>query len=184
MLQSAIIFKTEKTDNKINTMLDPLRQELFNSNKHAFAIVDAANCTAIKNFFTLGKCLLGSDPEIMTVAPHYFHLEEHSKFVDWLLDEQWGQQNFILFTSDHDPNKVQQHMQNMLYVYDADNKPLFFRYYDPRVLSQFLISCNQEQTDSMFLEVNKYICESERKDKYQSFNLSNGKLLRLENAIM
>lgn len=46
-------------------------------------------------------------------------------------------------------------------VYGPDGKPLYFRYYDPRVLRVYLSTCNAQDTGVLFGPVSRYAMEGE-----------------------
>ena len=46
-------------------------------------------------------------------------------------------------------------------VYDEDGKPLYFRYYDPRVLRVYLPTCNESELKTVFGPVTHYWVEGE-----------------------
>jgi hypothetical protein len=46
-------------------------------------------------------------------------------------------------------------------VYGPENKLIFFRYYDPRVLRVYLPTCNAEEIRSVFGPISAYIAEDE-----------------------
>ena len=70
------------------------------------------------------------------------------------------------------------HLRTFLKVYGPDLKPLYFRYYDPRVLRVYLPTCNDQELQTVFGPVLRYLLEDEDpatllkfwidRDEYQS----------------
>ena len=60
---------------------------------------------------------------------------------------------------------VRGHFRTFLMVYDPDNEPVYFRYYDPRVLRAYLPTCNKAETATLFGPVSYYLAESEEPAK-------------------
>ena len=67
-------------------------------------------------------------------------------------------------------------------VYDEDGKPLYFRYYDPRVLRAFLPTCNADDLKVLFGPVDDYLLESEDGADVLRFAVADGKLIQSPEA--
>jgi hypothetical protein len=46
-------------------------------------------------------------------------------------------------------------------IYDDKGKPLYFRYYDPRVLRVYLPTCNESELEKVFGDVSHFIIEDD-----------------------
>ena len=57
------------------------------------------------------------------------------------------------------------HLRTFLKVYGPDLTPLYFRYYDPRVLRTYLPTCNEQEMRTVFGPVLRYIVEDEDHDR-------------------
>ena len=57
--------------------------------------------------------------------------------------------------------ELRQHFRGLLKVEDEDGKELFFRYYDPRVLRAYLLTCNETDLDTLFGPVYSLFFEGE-----------------------
>ncbi len=67
-------------------------------------------------------------------------------------------------------------------VYDEEGKPLYFRYYDPRVLRAYLPTCNESELQTVFGPVNHYYAEGKEQNQLIEFGCTeNSKLI--ENVI-
>lgn len=54
-------------------------------------------------------------------------------------------------------SRLHRHFRKFNVVYDPDSKPLFFRYYDPRVLANVLAVLGSEQLEGFFGPVDLFI---------------------------
>jgi hypothetical protein len=84
------------------------------------------------------------DPDLAETAPYLVRLEPGSPFAEWIFNEGWGKHWGIFFTATCDMRDLRSHFRKFLIVYDAGGKPLYFRYYDPRVLRVYLPTCRPD----------------------------------------
>jgi hypothetical protein len=107
--------------------------------------------------------------ELTEAAPYLVQLESNSPFVEWLLDECWGQSWGIFLNSEADLDEVLEHLQSLLKVQDPEGKELFFRFYDPRVLRVYLPTCNNQELYQFFGPIVSYVAEDEKAEKFLQF---------------
>jgi hypothetical protein len=62
-------------------------------------------------------------------------------------------------------------------VYDPQGKPLYFRYYDPRVFRIYLPTCNESELKIVFGPVNSFYVEWEDPNWLIHYVLADGKLV-------
>ena len=60
------------------------------------------------------------------------------------------------------------HFQAFIMVYDPQGKPLYFRYYDPRVFRIYLPTCNESELKTVFGPVNSFYVEGEDRELFNS----------------
>jgi hypothetical protein len=106
-------------------------------------------------------CLYRGDlePDIAHVAPYLVQLDDESEFAEWMIEEGWGKNWGIFAQSEADVRTMRRHLRTLLTVYDAEGKPMLFRYYDPRVLRMYLPTCNAEELRTVFGPVAAYWAE-------------------------
>lgn len=158
-----------------NDFLNAVNRVLWSSDRQdqgkIYAILDAARDNAIYPKLAESDnkkvCLLIGEQarELATVAPYLIELDEDDPFTQWLLDRGWGKSWGIFAESTATFVGLRNHFRSFLRVTDEDAKTLFFRYYDPRVLRVFLPTCDQEQLETMFGPVNRYVTEGEEDNK-------------------
>ncbi len=100
------------------------------------------------------------ESELAAVAPYLVRLPPDAAFTEFVLSG-WGRHWGIFVLSGADPRVLRKHFRKFLMVYDPNGKPLYFRYYDPRVLRVYLPTCNAEETETLFGPVLRYVCEGE-----------------------
>lgn len=134
--------------------------------KHLYAILDGASVPRLPQTMAehevTSVCLLSGDldPELAQAAPYLVALDVAKNFTTWLIDQGWGQHWGVFVVSASDFRDMRQHMRSLLFVYGPDDEPLFFRFYDPRVLRVFLPTCNREELTHLFGPVDLFLIES------------------------
>ncbi len=153
-----------------STQIGVLRRQLF-TDEHAscYAILDGASVPELLPQLYEHEpehtCLFAGqlDPELAQTAPYLVLLEPDGAFTDWVLEEGWGNHWGIYATASADIVFIQmrKHFRTFLRVRDPDGKPLYFRYYDPRVLRVYLPTCNADEARTIFGPVTRYIMEGD-----------------------
>ena len=163
-------------------MVNPtLQREFFTTGHNLFTILDGA---AVPGLLVklhrdepehvplyLGELL----PDRAETAPYLVRLERDSRFTQWLFDQGWGK-NWGIFVSVSDKVDMQQmrkHFRTFLIV-ELDGQPDYFRYYDPRVLRNYLPMCNESETQTVFGPVIAYIVESREANTAYRFTVKKG----------
>jgi hypothetical protein len=112
------------------------------------------------------------EPDMAEVAPYLVWLDPDTDFPWWLLAKGWGKHWGVLVQSRADIRTLRRHFRTFLIVYDSTGKPMYFRWYDPRVLPVYLPTCSEEELARMFGPIDAYVIETEGATK----------VLRLRNA--
>jgi Domain of unknown function (DUF4123) len=99
--------------------------------------------------------------DLCEVAPYLVHLEPETALTQWLINLGWGDHWGIFLGSAAAMPELRRHLRRFLMVYDAQGKPLYFRYYDPRVLRVYLPTCNGAELQIFFGPVLRFCIESE-----------------------
>ena len=134
---------------------------------HLYAILDGAANPDLRQQLWQQQvphlCLFPGelDPEIALVAPYLVALTAGAGFTDYVL-EGWGHDRGIFLLSDVDPRALRRHFRGLIMVHHPDDgRPLYFRFYDPRVLRVYLPSCTRAEADALFGPVARYLVEDE-----------------------
>jgi hypothetical protein len=109
------------------------------------------------------RCLFTGDltPDMTAVAPYVLPFEPETSFGQWVTEGAWSRHWGIVIHTDADLATLWRHLRTIVKVYDADGKPLFFRFYDPRVLHVFLPTCSNAQLGTLFGPIARFLCEGE-----------------------
>jgi hypothetical protein len=150
----------------------------------AYVILDGAqNQTLVGALHADGappwRCLFTGtlEPDMAVVAPYLVELEQSSAFTRRLLAEGWGQNWGVFLTSQLALPALWRHVRGQVHVYGPRLEPLFFRFYDPRVLRSYLPTCSPEQLAEFFGPVDFYIAEGEDPARAHAWSLADGQLL-------
>jgi hypothetical protein len=134
---------------------------------HVYAVLDGASVEGLLERFQRDRpeqiCLYRGELErdLAEAAPYLVRLEPESDFAAWVVERGWGEHWGIFAVTDADMRALRQHFRRFLMVHDHSGKPLYFRYYDPRVLRTFLPTCNDKELKTIFGPVKRYLVESE-----------------------
>ncbi|MBX7169753.1 MAG: DUF4123 domain-containing protein [Pyrinomonadaceae bacterium] len=163
-------------------MREKLEKYLFEESPKSYAVLDGASVEDLP-FRVYEKraravCLYRGEiaPDIAEVAPYLIELSPSDAFTDWLLDQEMEGKHFGIFTrSRHSLTEVRKHFRKFLTVYDDHGNPMLFRFYDPRVLTKFLPTCDRTNLNALFAGVSSYFAEI-NESKFMRFEVENGKL--------
>jgi hypothetical protein len=112
------------------------------------------------------------EPDMKQVAPYLVKLEPESEFAQWIVGTGWGHHWGTFVTSRQGFRKLRNHLRALTLVHRRDGTPLYFRYYDPRVMRVFLPTCTPDQLKKMFGPVDAFVAESEAGDAAHIYRLA------------
>jgi hypothetical protein len=168
---------------------DPLRNRFWREaeDRHAYVVLDGAQNAQLLDWLygpdaPRFECLLTGDkePDMAEVAPYLCKLEPGSRFATEVVEKGWGPNWGVLLTSREDLPRVWRHLRQQFRVYGPDLEPLFFRFYDPRVLRMFLPSCDGKQLADFFGCVDFFLSEGEAGAPAHAWSVADGKLVQEE----
>ena len=158
--------------------VEALTEQLFSvPDADVFAVLDGASVPELRQMLWKHQpeyyCLFPGElePDMAEVAPYVVKLDKGSPFARWVLAEGWGKHWGVFAASRAGLRQMRGHFRSLIDVYDADGSPLIFRYYDPRVMRQFLSTCQPGQLAEMFGEVICYCLEQEDPDTMLRYQL-------------
>jgi uncharacterized protein DUF4123 len=160
-----------------------LNRYLFRENAYTYAVLDGASVPNLpQRLFesdTTNMCLYRGEltDELIHVAPYLVHLSAESKFTDWLLSECWGKHWGIFVQTEVSPTSLRKHFRSLITVNDEAGNPMLFRFYDPRVLVPFLLTCAVVELEAIFGPVRYYFAESFDRTELFRMHIANGALV-------
>jgi hypothetical protein len=157
---------------------DLIKQLFTDSHLHAYAVLDgASNPALLDHLYDVERpefaCLYRGElePDIAECAPYLVRLQQGSAFTQWLVGNCLGNHWGIFALSQEELPKLLHHFRKLNIIYDGDsNQPVLFRYYDPRVLRNFLPTCSREVVVDFFGPVKAYFAEAEDADAHIRFD--------------
>lgn len=94
------------------------------------------------------------------VAPYIVHFTEHSRALLSLLSEGWGNAWGVYFEAGSSLADLKKHFRKLLLVTrETTNEPMYFRFYDPRVMRRFAPLLSERQRWLLFGDVEQFIVE-------------------------
>ena len=163
-------------------MKEELEKHLFGEHQRVYAILDGASIddlpAKISELRPRNFCLYRGelDTDLAEVAPYIVELAPRDSFTEWLLENCWGRHFGIFAHSPFSIDEVRKHFRKFLTVYDEAGNPMLFRYYDPRVLTQFLPACEPVELQELFGKVTTYFAESKDAKDFVRFQFFNDRL--------
>ena len=150
---------------------------------NVYAVLDGASIEQLPQLFWEHEpeniCLYRGElePDMAAVAPYLVKLEYDHPFTKLVCEKGWGKHwgIFAITPAEVNIRDMRKHFRRFLMVYSPENKLIYFRYYDPRVLRVYLPTCNAEEIKYVFGPVGSYITEDEDSTVLQ-FSLDEGKL--------
>ena len=131
-----------------------------------FSLLDAARMPGeINKAIELNKSALSlykgeKMKKLASVAPYLFDLKQGTGFLQWMIENAWGNAWGILFSASIGMEACERHFRKFLIVADERGQELYFRFYDPRVLRIFLPTCEKKQLIEFFGPVDYFIIEN------------------------
>ncbi|MFO1350306.1 MAG: DUF4123 domain-containing protein [Gammaproteobacteria bacterium] len=143
-----------------------LKRQLFGADLTTYALLDGASIPGLPKMFAIHQpdhvCLLRGelDADLAAAAPYLVKLDADSPFADFVLSG-WGEHWGVFALTQAKLRELRKHFRTFLMVRDPSGKPMYFRYYDPRVLRIYLPTCNEDEADAVFGPVARYVMEGE-----------------------
>jgi pSer/pThr/pTyr-binding forkhead associated (FHA) protein len=149
--------------------LRAVSEDAASRKERLYAVLDAARSDRIlvllrESVETYRSLYEGVDGEVMSpAAPYLAELPRGSALLEHLVMEGWEGRWGIFFTCPRPFRDARRHLRHFLMVRDDDTrKRLYFRFYDPGVLREFLPLSTVRQRAEFFGEVTAFYAESER----------------------
>jgi len=108
-----------------------------------------------------------SEVDLEFVAPYIFSYVRGSEFSEWYMKNGWGKGWGIMLRTPASMDELHEHCRKFLLVEDEDKQELYFRFYDPRILSIFLPTCSSEQLRHFFGPIDYFMIENKDGDSGQ-----------------
>jgi hypothetical protein len=97
-----------------------------------------------------------AEEDFWAIAPYLISVD--SSVLDWIASTLWEQPWGIFVVAEVNFETLRTHFRKFLTVSLPDGEKVYFRFYDPRVIQQFLPTCNQAELAEFFGSVQKFGC--------------------------
>ncbi|HTW68887.1 MAG TPA: DUF4123 domain-containing protein [Acetobacteraceae bacterium] len=115
--------------------------------------------------------------ELAAVAPYLVCLGLDDLIFDWIWESGWGQNWGVFVWSVVTPMALRNHFRRLTKVRTETGQVLIFRFYDPRVLAEFLPTCDAGQLADLFGPVNCFVTEADEGQTLVKFRLQRNALV-------
>ena len=154
-----------------------LLQELFVDGLVTYAILDGAQVPDLpQRLHASGLehiCLYrGKIPDdLAQVAPYLVVLKRDDEFTRYILELGWGKAWGIYARADTERGlqEIRKHFRTFLMVERPNGGPMYFRYYDPRIMRVYLPTCNREEQRIVFGPLHSYVIEDDAPERLMRF---------------
>ena len=164
--------------------LDAVRSCLYSEDGvNVYAVLDGASVPGLLNILAREapehECLYRGElkPDLAETAPYLVRLSPGAGFTEWVLENGWGNHWGVFAVSHANLSAMRRHFRTYLIVHSSEAKPMYFRYYDPRVLRVYLPTCNEEELRTVFGPVTRFVVEGEQPDTLLEFLFESGSLV-------
>lgn len=161
---------------------EQLQQVLFSKRTRVYAVLDGASVPGLRmqlyKFDPPHFCLQRGklEPDMAEVMPYVVILSPNSPFTDWILSESYGKHWGIFAHSRFSIHEMRRHFRALFRVHNERGEPLIFRFYDPRVLPDFLQTCNGGELKTFFGKVETFFSEDKKGEGFFAYSLDDEQL--------
>lgn len=149
---------------------EELKRVLLTDRARTYCVLDGAAVEGLPTVLYKMKppnhCLIKGElaPDVVHLAPYVALMIPGSDFADWAIDTGLGGNKGVFVQTRFSIREMRKHFQGLMTVCDEEGNPLLFRFYDPRVFRKFLPTCDPEQVEAFFGNVDKFFVEDETGD--------------------
>jgi hypothetical protein len=161
---------------------EELKQRLFTGHTNVFAILDGASVENLRmRLYEMDPpnyCLFRGElePDVASMAPYLVGLIDGTPFTEWVLSDGFGKHWGVFAQSKQSITEMRKHFRALITVHDETGTPMLFRFYDPRVLQQFLPTCNPGELKTFFGKVDVLFAENADGETMSSFTIEGNDL--------
>ena len=131
--------------------------------RQLYAILDACDAPAVpQKARELGEETAVSlyrgeaEEDYWAIAPYLVSVD--ASVLDWIASTLWEQPWGIFVIAEANLPTLRAHFRKFLTVRLPDGEKVYFRFYDPRVVQQFLPTCNHAELADFFGPVQRFGC--------------------------
>jgi hypothetical protein len=99
--------------------------------------------------------------DLRQFAPYLVQFGDPADGLGRFIGEGWGDNWGVYFTAEVPSSEVRHHLRKFLMVTLPNGKNAYFRFYDPRVMREFVTGFSSQEAAEFFGPVRQYLCEDE-----------------------
>lgn len=114
--------------------------------------------------------------ELAEVSPYIGIIEKTEDFLEEMLENSSVRSSLVLLSSAEELDLVRAHLRKFLTIALESGALMYFRYYDPRILRDFLPTCDSKQLREFFGPIDAFGVQGDVNKGWLIFSLRNGEL--------
>lgn len=149
--------------------------------RDCWMVVDAARDKRVFEmlldcFYTEHRCLFrgATGTELELAAPYLVSLKWDDEKTRRFLKVAWGRSWGIFLHCDAREQALISHLRELLVVRDPSGNEMIFRYYDPRILRNYLPTCTPNEWKMVFGPIKRFLMEDDEPDVLLNFDIATG----------
>lgn len=163
----------------------PLQQRLWSgSGLKPWVVLDGAGVPGLPALLSglpaqRWACLFHGqlESDVAELAPYLLEVPRQGEVLDWLLSgwgRHWGV--YLIASESLGLAALRRHLRKLGVAYGPAGEPLWFRWYDPRVLGLAATGFDSGQSQTLFGPVKRFLCEADVPGQGLALELAAGRL--------
>lgn len=168
--------------------LPPWQQKLIAALEAAckFVVLDGAIGPVVRDLLNQSgvfyQSLYEGDPggDLAKVGPYLAEIQKGGKLLPFLIKSGWGKSWGVFLSTKMEFVDMRKHLRRFLTVELEPGRKVIFRFYDPRVMKVFIPSCDGDQREKFFGNIQHIFVESDTPKAVTRFGVASIDQYQLE----
>lgn len=158
----------DTSNHKSSPMTVRVHEYLNRLNMRLYAVIDTARDRRIFSLIEESGCEYetiygkGLASTMDGRGPYLIPLHQGTSFLERLITAGWGNSWGIYLAGPTELQVIRRHLRRLFSVKLGDGRQALFRFYDPRVLRDYLPSCTDDELSQFFGPIGAIYLESEK----------------------
>lgn len=152
---------------ELNQLQKAVVRSLCQGSGKLYGILDSAQDAAILELLRNSKAEYQilydgkSAEDLANDGPYLVRFPESNELLANFVCRGWGKNWGVFLRTHQDVAELRKHLRHFLMVQLPDESVVYLRFYDPRVMREFVTDFNGEEAKQFFGPIRYYLCESE-----------------------